>query len=653
MKKDYIAELALYIWIRTLNKFFSFLPLGLSLAIGRSIARLGYLFPTDRKKTAYKNIRLSLCDTYSPEQLKIILKKTYDNWGMNFIEAVMLSRMDAGYLAKYVEADGLSQVKTLLDQNKGVVMMGSHFGSWEILHIGIPQKGGFDFHILARPQKLKMAADYLDSLRKKNNCFVIYKGMSSREAISVLKDRKALGLVIDQGGRTEDAFIKFFGRLTPTPTGLVRFASKFDAPIFAGYITRTRGSYHRIKILPPYFLEKKDSPEETLIYNQEKLNRILEGYVREHPSEYFWFHKRWKYSRDKNILVLTDGKAGHLRQIEAFLGEFRNIFNQNAHGFNLDIKIVTIKFKNNFRKLLLNLYVLLFGKFFDSMSILEFALDKNSYQGIAGYFSDIVLSCGSSTNAAALAASKENVAKSVVLMRPSLFLNRFNIVIAPSHDRLPKRKNVFITKGAINSIDRQSLDKQKDLLALKLNYKNPKQLKIGVLIGGNTKNFSFNPDTAIAFINQLKQLEAELDIDLFISTSRRTPAGVEAALKNNFKKDTNCKLLLIVNEENFSGAVNGILGLCDIIITSSDSISMISEAASSGKYVVVFKLDKPNAFKKTKHDIFLDELASQGFINLINISDIETTVKNIFHTRPKINVLDNKSILREAIGRLF
>jgi mitochondrial fission protein ELM1 len=77
---------------------------------------------------------------------------------------------------------------------------------------------------------------------------------------------------------------------------------------------------------------------------------------------------------------------------------------------------------------------------------------------------------------------------------------------------------------------------------------------------------------------------------------------------------------------------------------------MVSEAASSGKYIVVFK---PKYTRPSKHALFLKDLAKGGYINLIEINELEGIVKKIFYSRPKVKVLDNKNILREAINRLF
>ena len=60
-------------------------------------------------------------------------------------------------------------------------------------------------------------------------------------------------------------------------------------------------------------------------------------------------------------------------------------------------------------------------------------------------------------------------------------------------------------------------------------------------------------------------------------------------LKKYFKDDPRCKLFVDAAEDNPDGTVGGIFYLSDTVIVSGESISMVSEAASSGKVVLVFE----------------------------------------------------------------
>jgi len=59
-------------------------------------------------------------------------------------------------------------------------------------------------------------------------------------------------------------------------------------------------------------------------------------------------------------------------------------------------------------------------------------------------------------------------------------------------------------------------------------------------------------------------------MEIFISTSRRTPKAVEDYLKERLSPESRCRVLIITNEYNPSGAVESILGLSDIVLVSEE-----------------------------------------------------------------------------------
>ena len=54
-----------------------------------------------------------------------------------------------------------------------------------------------------------------------------------------------------------------------------------------------------------------DDPQEEIRLNTQNYNDVLERFVLEHPEQWFWAHRRWKYSRDKRtkIPILIGKKA--------------------------------------------------------------------------------------------------------------------------------------------------------------------------------------------------------------------------------------------------------------------------------------------------------------------------------------------------------
>jgi KDO2-lipid IV(A) lauroyltransferase len=53
--------------------------------------------------------------------------------------------------------------------------------------------------------------------------------------------------------------------------------------------------YHQIRVSPAFDLETPYNDQDRNIrHNTERLNRIIEQWIREAPDQWWWVHKRWK-----------------------------------------------------------------------------------------------------------------------------------------------------------------------------------------------------------------------------------------------------------------------------------------------------------------------------------------------------------------------
>jgi mitochondrial fission protein ELM1 len=150
-------------------------------------------------------------------------------------------------------------------------------------------------------------------------------------------------------------------------------------------------------------------------------------------------------------------------------------------------------------------------------------------------------------------------------------------------------------------------------------------------------------------IKQIKSACERWNAQILVTTSRRTSLEVEKLIKEEFKDYSRCKFLVIANEKNFPFAVGGILGLSHIVITSPESISMISEAASCNKYAVVFN----SRGLSKKHRRFLDFLTENKYIYLAEPYDLSRTIEYIWQNKPQIHVLKDSFLISEAIKKIL
>ncbi len=395
-------------------------------------------------------------------------------------------------------------------------------------------------------------------------------------------------------------------------------------------------------------MQKTGNLENDIKENVQRLTLIFQNHIAKYPKEYLWTYKIWKYSQEKNILILNDGKHGHLRQSQALAKIIADYLKDK--GINASISTGDVIFKNKFSR-----YGLIFSSCFAGRYIcqgclwcLKKFLKPDSYKSLTGIKPDIVISSGSVLAGVNFIISRENLAKSMVIMRPSIFsTRRFDLVVMPKHDRPPKRKNVVITKGALNLISEDYL--ASCIFKLKSQVKTGKELILGLLVGGDSRGFRLDRDSLREIIAKIKEALEELDGEILVTTSRRTSFEIEHLLKEEFKNYPRCKFLIIANEENFPFALGGILGLSKIILVSPESISMISEAAKSGKYVLTF--DSPGLGKR--HKFFLKYFAKNKYIYLVKPSDLSQFIKNIWLNKPKIRYLEDEALIREALKKIL
>lgn len=620
------------------------LPKGFGLFLGRRLGDMLYYFDVRHKATAYSNVRAALGPHLSPAEIKSIVKGFYRNFGQNLTEILFIPLIGREYLNKYINIAGADYIQEAFKRGKGVIFLAVHEGSWELSNV-ICAGLGFPFVLFVRSQRYPRLNELLNSYRMQKGCRIIRRDGQMRQVIEALKNNESIGMTCDQGGKNGIP-LKFFGKEASWATGAIRLALKYDAAILPIFYVRINGAYHKVIIGPAFKIKKTGNPKTDIRDNLAEIIRLFERYILTYPKEYLWTYKIWKYSGQKRILILSDAKAGHLRQSQAVAKTLSDYLRDK--GISGLIETREVVFKSKFSKQCLAICGSFSGKYTcqGCLWCLRKFLREDSYKSLIGLTADIIISCGSSVAAVNYILSAQNQAKSVVIMRPSLLsMKRFNLVVMPRHDNPPRRKNVVVTQGALNLIDEDYLkEASRKLIGSSAGALEPGQFYAGLLIGGDTRDFYLRPGLMKEVISQLKRFAQKENAKLLVSTSRRTSCEIEELLKKEFRGYAGLGLLVIANENNSPYTVGGILGLSKIVVVSPESISMVSEAASAGCYTIVFKsgVDK-------RHRVFLNYLADKKYIHLAQANELSSLASEIAATHPAINRLEDRIAIRDAL----
>lgn len=618
-----------------------------------------YYFAFRYRRQAYANIRKAFVEKKSPDEIKQITKDLFKNYGQNFIELFRMPLMNRERFGELIEVQGKENIDAALKKGRGVILLAMHFGSWEIASLSCGLLG-YPYKMFANPQAKHSRLDgLLNSYRSAGGSVILSEGMGPRDFVRSLKNNEVIGMVVDQGGK-EGVHVPFFGRKASMSVGAIRMGLKMDVPICFSVIVRQGQGKHRMIIHPPLALHNSGNQEQDIKGNLKTVIRLMQEYIIKYPSEYMWFYKIWKYSRERKMVIISDGKTGHLRQSETTVKLMSKILYERDMPFTQEKVRVCFKSKLSSRVFsIMSRYYIPF-LYQGQLGFLKWFLTKNSFEQVSKITADYIISCGSSVAGLNNFLASDYKAKSIVILRPGLLdIKRFDLAILPKHDIFSQEKdlpNIAATHAAPNLITKVYIQEQRDLLLNRFSHlKTNLRFKIGVFIGGNAKDVFVTERQIKILSRQLEEVARELKVKILITTSRRTPQRIEQMLHKQFKKNACCPLLILANQDNVPEAVGGILGLSDLVVVSGDSISMVSEAASSGKSTIVFSPETRAKVLKipNKHQRFIDRLNERGFIRSTTVQHVGQAIYDLRKNKMYTRILDDNKIILEAVRKII
>jgi mitochondrial fission protein ELM1 len=214
---------------------------------------------------------------------------------------------------------------------------------------------------------------------------------------------------------------------------------------------------------------------------------------------------------------------------------------------------------------------------------------------------DVLVSCGRRGALASQAIARTaNRRVFTVHVQAPPFAERFDLVVALPHDRL-SGPNVVQVQTALHAVRPAVLAAA--AAAPDARLAGLPRPWIGVLVGGATRHAAFRPHDAERLAAGLDRLRAAAGGSLLITPSRRTPADLLAMLRARYGADPAAFLW----DGEPPNPYLAILAGADELVVTADSISMASEALSTGAPVRLFE---PRLGRR--HRRFAAQLLSQG-----------------------------------------
>jgi uncharacterized protein len=257
----------------------------------------------------------------------------------------------------------------------------------------------------------------------------------------------------------------------------------------------------------------------------------------------------------KRILIISDGKPGHLNQSIAF-----------CKIKDVSYDILEVKFKSKFHKAL--------SYAFDKIDFFTDSL-FHEYKKYYFDFYDAIISAGSGTYYFNKYIAQKYNKKSIALMLPKSYkFKNFYYIIAQEHDNPIRQDNILTiplnlsypkTKGYVKKIkDKKSL---------------------AIIIGGNNDVFEMEHELIKDELDDI--FEKYPEYLKYITTSRRTSLEIETLI-DEYEFDYK----LIYSKEPNINPIGDFIDVCDEFFITADSTSMLSEVrANTDAKINIIDLD--------------------------------------------------------------
>jgi Kdo2-lipid IVA lauroyltransferase/acyltransferase len=236
----------------------------------------------------------------SPADIEAILRDVWDNLGRVAAEFAHIDRLemlepdphDLGDMLYTAEV--YDRFRHLRDDGKPALIFAAHLANWELPAL-VASKYRLDTTVLYRRPNIGAISDAIIQIRKGSMGTLVSTGLDAPLKLSrVLEAGGHVAMLVDQH-YVNGVDVTFFGRRCKANPFIARLARHIECPIHGTRVVRLPDR-HRFRIdltdtiEPQRDAEGKIDVEGTM----QVITSVVEGWVREHPEQWLWVHRRWR-----------------------------------------------------------------------------------------------------------------------------------------------------------------------------------------------------------------------------------------------------------------------------------------------------------------------------------------------------------------------
>ncbi|HZU82948.1 MAG TPA: lysophospholipid acyltransferase family protein [Polyangiaceae bacterium] len=218
----------------------------------------------------------------------------YRALGTSAIELLYLASHGPGATAHVrLGATSAARWREALARGRGAVIAASHTGNWDLAACAVARET--ELLVVTKRLSVGWLDRFWQSTRAGLGVALVEAAGALARARGVLRRGGAVAMIIDQVPTSAGHAIEvpFLGRAALVDRGPAALAAACRAPLVVAASRREPTGEHALLVLQ--IIEPPPRPSPRWVADATRAaTRALEDFVREHPSQWLWLHRRWK-----------------------------------------------------------------------------------------------------------------------------------------------------------------------------------------------------------------------------------------------------------------------------------------------------------------------------------------------------------------------
>jgi len=262
---------------------------------GRTMRMIGALLPENR--LGRENLAAAFPEK-SAAEIEEILRGVWDNLGRVGAEFVHLERLwdyeSPGKPGRFdISPTTVQRFLHLIEDGEPALIFSAHLANWELPAISAATHG-VDSTVLYRGPNIPAIDRWITETRAALMGTLIQTGLDAPLKLAQALERGShVGMLVDQY-YVRGVPVTFFGQPTKANPLLARLARHFDCPIYGVRLVRLPSHRFRAEITEAIDPTRDAEGKIDVAGTMQIITGVVESWIREHPEQWLWLHRRWR-----------------------------------------------------------------------------------------------------------------------------------------------------------------------------------------------------------------------------------------------------------------------------------------------------------------------------------------------------------------------